>query len=141
METLIEHHETIAALIVRVFLGLLFFFQGYDVVFNVKVINAVNAYQNQFERNGIPRFLTVCGAWFTSYSELIGGLLLVPGLFEYAALCVLGLNLVVASIAFGINTPVWDTKHVFPRLVLIIFLLCIPHQWHALSLDNFFFNK
>jgi len=141
METLIEHHETIAALIVRVFLGLLFFFQGYDVVFKVKVINEINAYQNAFERKGIPRFLTVWGAWFTSYSELIGGLLLVLGLFEYAALCVLGLNLVVASIAFGINTPVWDTKHVFPRLVLIIFLLCIPHQWQALSLDNLFFNK
>ena len=136
MEAIIQHHEAAAVIIARVFLGLLFFFQGYDAVFNVKVNNIIEAYENSFANKGIPKFLTVCGSWFTSYVELIGGFLLVVGLFEYYALYLLGINLIIASIAFGITSPVWDMRFVFPRLALIIFLLVVPHSYDVWSLDN-----
>jgi uncharacterized membrane protein YphA (DoxX/SURF4 family) len=138
METLTLYHEITAAFIARIFLGLLFFFQGYDAVFNVKIKNVVNTYQNSFSNIGIPKFFTICGAWFTSFVELIGGLLLVLGAVEYYTLYLLGLDLLIASIAFGIATPMWDTRHVFPRLALLIFLLAIPASWNVLSLDNLF---
>lgn len=140
METIIQHPEAIATFIARLFLGLLFFFQGYDAVFKIKVKNIIGAYEQPFEKKGIPKFLTVCGSWFTSYVELIGGFLLILGLFEHYVLCFLGIDLIIASIAFGISTPMWDTRFVFPRLVLLIFLFIAPHSWDVLSIDSLINN-
>jgi putative oxidoreductase len=136
MELLTEYNEMTATLIARVFLGLLFFFQGFDAVFKVKVSNVIEAYQATFENKGIPRFLTVCGSWFTSYVELIGGLLLILGLFQCYALPLLGINLIIASIAFGIVSPMWDMRFVFPRLALLLFLLVVPSAWDYYSIDH-----
>ncbi len=111
MPTLIQHHEIVAVLIARVFLGCLFFFQGYDAVFNIKIRNVIYTYQNTFASKGIPKFVTVLGSWFTSYSELICGFLLIIGLFKYYALYFLGMDVILASIAFGITTPMWDMRH------------------------------
>ena len=140
MEIINQYHYIIATLIARVFLGCLFFFQGYDAVFNVRIKNVVKTFENDFAGKGIPRSLTLIGSWFTTLTELIGGALLILGLFEYAALYLLGMNLIVAAIGFGINTPVWDTRHVFPRLLLIIFLLILPQSWNTISLDHLFFK-
>lgn len=140
METVILHHEAIGVFIARVFLGLLFFFQGYDAVFNVKIKNVIDTFQTSFANKGIPRFMTVIGSWFTSYVELIGGAFLVLGLFEYYTLTLLGINLIVVSIAFGITTPMWDTRHVYPRLILLVFLMLIPHSTNILALDNLLFK-
>jgi putative oxidoreductase len=136
VETLSQSHYLFAALLARVFLGCLFFFQGYDAVFKVRIRNVIDTFEADFSRKGIPRFLTVFAAWFTSCTELVGGGLLIIGLFEYLALYLLGINLIIAAIGFGINTPVWNTRHVFPRLVLILFLLVIPQSWDTISLDH-----
>lgn len=141
MNTIFQHHEIAAVFLARVFLGLIYFFQGYDAVFKVKINNIIEAYEVSFENKGIPRFLTFCGAWFTSYVELIGGILLVLGLFEYFALYLLGINLIIASIAFSITTPMWDMRFVFPRLALNLFLLASPNEWSVLSLDYLLFNR
>lgn len=140
MEIISQYHYVAASLIARVFLGCLFFFQGYDAVFKVKIKHVIATFEDEFFQKGIPRFFTVLAAWFTSCTELIGGLLLIPGIFVYPALYLLGLNLVIAAIGFGINTPVWDTRHVFPRLALILFLLAIPQSWNTASLDLLFFK-
>ena len=88
----------------------------------------------------MPRFLIVLATWFTAYTELICGFLLIIGLFESIALFLLGLNLIVAAIGFSINTPMWDSKYVFPRLVLLLLLLIVPNTWDAWSLDSLFFK-
>lgn len=136
METIIQHHEAAGVLITRIFLGSLFFFQGFDAVFKVKVANVIEAYESSFESKGIPRILTVLGSWFTSYAELIGGILLIAGLFQYYALYLLGIDLVLASIAFGIVSPMWNMRFVFPRLALLIFLIVVPSAWDVYSLDH-----
>lgn len=136
METLIQHHEAAAVLIARTLLGLLFFFQGYDAVFRVKIANVITTYEESFENKGIPRFITAAGAWFTSYAELIGGLLLIAGLFQYYALYLLGLNLLIASLAFSMVSPMWDMRFVFPRLALLLFLIAVPASWDLFSLDH-----
>ncbi len=140
MEIIIQYHEATAILIARIFLGLLFFFQGYDAVFNVKIKNVITAYKSSFADKGIPQILTVLGSWFTSYIELIGGLLLTIGLFEYYTLILLGINLIVASVAFGIITPMWDMRFLFPRLTLLLFLLVVPDSWNLYSIDKLFFK-
>ncbi|MDO8998629.1 MAG: DoxX family protein [Bacteroidota bacterium] len=140
MEIINQYHEIAAIFIARVFLGILFFFQGYDAIFNIKISNVIETYQNTFTNVRMPRFLIVLATWFTSYTELICGFLLIIGLFEYVALFLLGLNLIIAAIGFGINTAMWDSKYVFPRLVLILLLLIVPETWDAWSLDSLFFK-
>ena len=139
MGIIIQHRE-IAVFIARIFLGLLFFFQGYDAVFNIKIRNVIGTYQHTFSNKGIPKFLTIIGSWFTSYVELVGGFLLIAGLFKYYAIYFLGIDLIVASIAFGITTPMWDMRFVFPRLALLLFLLVVPTTWDSWSVDNVLFN-
>ncbi len=141
MEIINQHHEIAAIFIARVFLGLLFFFQGYDAVFRVKIKNVIETYQGSFEHKGIPKFLTVSAVWFTSCTELVGGLFLILGLFEYSVLYLLGINLIIAALGFGINTPMWDTRFVFPRLLLVLFLLLVPQAWNGWSLDSLLFSK
>lgn len=140
MEIINQYHEVAAIFIARVFLGVLFFFQGYDAVFNIKVSVVIDTYQNMFEGKRMPRFLIVLASWFTTYTALFCGLLLIFGLFEYTALILLGINLIVAAIGFGLNTPMWDAKYVFIRLALILLLLLTPQAWHAWSLDALFFK-
>lgn len=137
MEVINQQPEAIAVFIARLFLGILFFIQGYDAIFKVKIINIIRTYSDSFAEKGIPRFITVSGAIFTSYVEFIGGFLLIIGLFKYWALYFLGIDLILASLAFGIVTPMWDMRHVFPRLLLLLFLLIVPYSWDIISLDNF----
>jgi hypothetical protein len=66
--------------------------------------------------------------------------LLLLGLFEYAALYLLGINLLVAAAGFGIVTPLWDMRHAFPRLALLLLLLLVPQTWHCWTLDHLFFH-
>lgn len=140
MESITQYHEVIAVFIARVFLGFLFFFQGYDAVFNVGIKNVIDTYEDSFFQKGIPKFLTVFGSYFTSYVELIGGALLIIGLFEYSALYLLGVNLLVVNIAFGIANPMWDMKFVSPRIALLLFLLITPTTWHMWTIDNLIFK-
>jgi len=140
MLALNQYHEIVAVLIARVFLGCLFFFQGYDAVFNIKVKNVIATFEAGFANKGIPKFLTAAASWFTSYTGLVCGLLLIFGLFQYISLYLLGINLIIAAIGFGITSPMWDTRYVLPRLLLILFLLIVPQAWNALSLDNLIFK-
>ena len=67
--------------------------------------------------------------------------MLILGLFQYPALILLGLNLLMVAVAFGLNTAMWDTKYVLPRLILLLFLLIAPPAWDQWSLDVLIFNK
>ena len=138
MEAFAEYHTTAAVFIARVFLGLLFFFQGFDAVFKVKIQNVILAYENALQNKGVPRFFIISGSWFNSCVELVAGLLLIFGLFQSIALFLLGMNLIIACIGFSLVKPMWDMGHVFPRLVLLLFLLMVPASWNAWSLDYFF---
>ena len=136
MNELIKYHESLAVLIARLFLGILFFFQGFDAVFRVRVSNVIQAYQSQFTSNRMPRLLIVLGTYFTSYVELICGFLLIIGFFEFSSLFLLGTSLIVASIAFSVISPMWDMKFLFPRLLLLLFLLLMPITFDIFSVDS-----
>jgi uncharacterized membrane protein YphA (DoxX/SURF4 family) len=136
MEFINQYHQEAAALIARVLLGVLFFFQGYDAIFNIGMRNVITAYKGSFSNKQIPGGLIAMASWFTSLTEFICGGLLILGLMQYPALYLLGINLIVAAIGFGMNTPMWDTKYVLPRLLLLLFLLCIPAHWDIFSIDH-----
>jgi putative oxidoreductase len=136
MQVLFLNHEIAATLIARVILGLLFFFQGYDAVFKIKISGVLATIEEPLSTIKAPLFLIVLGAYFTSYVELICGFLLIIGFLKYYALYLLGIDLIIASIAFGVIKPMWNMQHVFPRLVLLLFLLITPSQWDVISIDH-----
>lgn len=131
------HHETAAALITRVFLGVLFFFQGYDKVFKVKIKGVIETFEYSIISKHLSKTLLVLIAFFTSYIELIGGFLLIIGFLKYYTLYFLGLDLILVAVAFGMIKPMWDMQFVFPRLLLLLLLLVIPSQWDVVSVDYF----
>ncbi len=138
MQSEIFNSEVIAVLIARVFLGLLFFIQGFDAVFGIRMKNVIETAAPPLLGKGVPKLFVVLGSYYTAYAQLIAGAFLVLGLFKYIALYLLGIDLILAGVVFGIITPVWDMRHVFPRLALLIFLLLTPAEWDVLSADYFF---
>jgi putative oxidoreductase len=131
----IHVREMDAAFIARVFLGCVFFLQGYDKVFRMGVKQVIQSVYQPLAEKGVPKIFITLGAFFTSYIELICGALLIIGFVKYYCLYLLGFDLLFAALAFGIIEPVWDMRHIFPRLVLLIFLMIIPSQWDVISID------
>jgi uncharacterized membrane protein YphA (DoxX/SURF4 family) len=131
----IHIREMEAVLLVRVFLGLLFFLQGYDKIFRIKVSQVIENIHTPLAARGVPNFFSVLGAYFTSYTELICGATLIIGFAKYWSLYLLGFDMLFAAIAFGIVEPMWDMRHIFPRLAMLIFLLIMPSQWDVISVD------
>jgi len=126
----------IAELLLRVFCGVIFFYQGYDKLFKVKISGVTATFQVMAEKHNIPQFILKASAIFTSVVEFIGGLMLILGLFKTISLTVLGIDLIIVGIAFSMLEPVWDMRHVFPRLLMVFVLLVLPGEWEFFSLDH-----
>lgn len=139
MET-IFHNREIATLTLRLFLGLLFLFQGNEGVFRIGLNNVTDTYFEGFKTKGIPYLVIAAAAWFTSITALIGGSLLLAGLFTSIAYSLLCANLVATALGFGLLEPLWDLKHSFPRLILLAILMLIPSEWDAYQLDKIILN-
>lgn len=134
---MIELEGTHAAyLIARLFLGILFFVQGYDKVFRVKVQTVYSTMLPSFNRLNMNANLVKIMAYVTSYIELIGGCMLLFGIFTKYALLLLGIDLLIVAIGLGMLTPMWDMQHAFPRLILLLILLILPDYWNIFSLDE-----
>lgn len=136
METITKYQ--VAELILRIFCGVVFVYQGYDKLFKVKISGVTLAFESNAQKNNIPHFLLYAAAAFTSIAEFLGGILLMAGLLKNLSLVILGLDLIVVAAAFSMVEPVWDMRHVFPRLVMVITLLVLPDEWGWLSLDKLF---
>ena len=132
---MLEYKMQIAECIIRLFTGILFFFQGYDKMFKVKISGVVNNFLEQAEHIHIHKPLVTLISYCTSFIELIGGSLLILGLFTNYALIALGFNLVVVCFAFSLIRPMWDMQHVFPRLLLVIILLLFPSEYDKIGFD------
>lgn len=130
-------HFYIAELLLRVFAGVLFLYQGYDKLFRIKMPGVIAAFTADAESNHVPKPVLGLVSYYTSIVEFLGGLFLVLGLFTPYVLYALGLDLVLVCLAFSYMNPMWDMKHVFPRLILVVTLLVFPEESHHYSLDHF----
>ena len=76
-----ELNRSIAVLIIRLILGLIFLMQGFGKVFNwgVEQVYKADFFYGTF-KDLLPDFIIRATAYYTSYIELIGGLLLILGL-------------------------------------------------------------
>jgi uncharacterized membrane protein YphA (DoxX/SURF4 family) len=130
---------SIAELIVRLILGILILAQGYDKIFKVKISGVIQTFEHPMEYK-IPHWLLVISSYFTSYVELIGGLFLIVGFGKSFILPILGIDLILVAVGFSIIKPMWDMQYYFPRLVMLIFLILIPHGADVFSLDHILGN-
>ena len=133
-----QNKYEIFSLIVRVFTGLLFLFRGYDKVFKVGIKGCVEAFKVDTYKLKIPDSLLTMVVVFTSFTEFLGGAFLILGFLYKYTLIFLGLDLIIVSIAFGLVQPMWDTKHAFPRFLLIVLNMFVLIQFDKFTLDKLF---
>ncbi len=121
-------NQTIAVFTMRVLLGLILFMQGYAKVFKFTIDGL---YKNMFEPYEalLPKFLVLFAAYFTTYVELIGGLLLIIGLFRNWVLYAVSLVLLIVAFGHGLQDGIWDLSHVMYRGMLLFALLLLPEEW------------
>jgi uncharacterized membrane protein YphA (DoxX/SURF4 family) len=129
-------NESVLVFILRVILGILFFFQGYDKLFRLKVSGVISFFRQE-SSGRIPNVIIISSAYLTSFIEFICGGLLIVGFFKTGALYLLGLDLILVCGAFSILKPMWDMQQLFPRLILLAILLYLPENWDVLSIDHF----
>lgn len=127
----------IAEMLVRLFAGIVFMFQGYDKLFRIRIPGMVDAFKAESENARIPGPLLSGLAYYTSYVEFLGGFFLIFGFMTNYTLYALSLDLIFVTIAFSYLEPMWDMKHVFPRLMLLVALLILPEHLRQISVDYF----
>lgn len=132
-----ELNRSVALLTMRMLLGLIFLMQGYGKVFTMGVENMFHSgfFYGTF-KDLLPDTVIWSTAYYTSYVELIGGLLLVLGFKSRYALFALASVLIIVSFGHGLAEPIWDLSHVMYRAILIIGLLLLPTEWDNYSLDR-----
>ncbi|MFM9836813.1 MAG: DoxX family protein [Cyclobacteriaceae bacterium] len=135
-------NHSIATLTLRLILGFIFLMQGFGKVFTWGV---EKVYQMDFfyptYKNLLPERLIHVTAYYTSYVELVGGLLIILGFKRDFALYALASVLVIVTFGHGLSEPIWDLSHVMPRTILLVVLLILPKDWDRFSLDVFLGSK
>ncbi len=124
---------------VRWVLGLIFFMAGWWKCFELKPIGHAQRYfvSESYADQWIPQWLL----WGVGVSipvvELVAGGLVCLGLFRRAAYIALGAILVTVTYGHLLLDALFDTtSHIFPRLVLLVFVWVAPWSHDVLSLDS-----
>jgi uncharacterized membrane protein YphA (DoxX/SURF4 family) len=126
---------------IRVLLGIIFFMQGYGKIFSMGMQTVYERFFKDFETTSLAKWLIVSTAYYTSYIELVGGFLLIAGLFRKYAMYLLALDLLIVSFGHGFKEPIWDLSHVIPRAILLSALFLLPADWDKWNVDALIRNK
>jgi putative oxidoreductase len=129
-------NRAFAIFFLRALLGIIFLMQGFGKVFTWGVTNVYASAFQSMEATFLPKWLLWATAYLTSYVELIGGFLLIIGLFRKEALYALAAVLLIVSYGHGLEQAIWDLSHVFPRAIFLASLLLLPQNWDEWHLDK-----
>ena len=126
-----------AILTVRWVLGLIFFMAGWWKCFTLgPVQHARGMFIGQFEGHWIPDWMHWAVGTTIPVVELVAGAMVCLGLFRRASYIALGAILVTVTYGHLLLDPLYDTtSHIFPRLVLLVFVWVAPWKEDVLSLD------
>jgi uncharacterized membrane protein YphA (DoxX/SURF4 family) len=119
----------------RIILGSLFFFQAFDKLFRIGLTDSYLVFHDDCQDKKIPIWFMKLSIATSSYIELFAGFMLILGFFQNYAMLLLGIDLMMLTIGFGYLQGLWDMRHVFPRLVLLVLLYMIPEEQNLWSLD------
>lgn len=123
--------------ILRLILALIFVMQGYGkvVTWGIDNLFEMDFFYDTY-KDLLPYSLIYATAYYTSYVELIGGLLLLVGWKRNLALYALGSVLIIVSFGHGLVDPIWDLDHVFYRTIMLVALLILPESLDIYTIDN-----
>ena len=123
---------------VRWVLGLIFFMAGWWKCFELSPMgHAERFFIERYEETWIPTWMLWATGTTIPVLELLAGLLVCLGLLRNAAYITLAAILVTVTYGHLLTAPLYDTtSHIFPRLVLLVFLFVAPRQFDVLSLDH-----
>ncbi|HTL82188.1 MAG TPA: DoxX family protein [Bacteroidia bacterium] len=138
MEFFNEYRTDLAALLLRVILGILFLGQGYDKIFGMGLKETERGMDEAMSKTHLPTPFINIITIVSSVLEFAGGLLLIVGLWTVPALFILALDLAIVALGMSLRQPLWDMRHFWPRLVMLIILLLLPMEHDRFSIDNFF---
>ncbi len=129
-------NRVIALLTIRLILGLILLMQGFGKVFTWGVDNLYNMpFFHETYTAYFPDIIILITAYYTSYVELIAGILIIIGFKRDYALYAMASVLVIVSFGHGISDPIWDLSHVMYRTILLVVLLLLPKEWDKISID------
>ena len=121
---------------IRLLLGIIFLMQGYGKIFTIGVPGVYEMFFKVFENTFLPKWIVLSTAYYTSYVEMIGGFLLIIGLFRKYAMYLLAVDLFIVSFGHGLMEPIWDLSHVIPRAILLAALFLLPQEWDKWNVDS-----
>jgi len=129
-------NKSLAFLFIRLILGLIFLMQGFGKIFTwgVESIYKADFFYGTY-KDLLPDFIIYATAYYTSYIEFIGGLLLIIGFKTNYTLYALASVLIIVTFGHGLAEPIWDLSHVMYRTILLAALLILPSEWDRFSLD------
>jgi len=127
-----------AIFFVRWVLGLIFFMAGWWKTFDLGPLeHARRLFVEPFADTWIPAWLLWTLGTVIPIVELVAGALMCLGLRVREAGIALGGILVVVAYGHLLHEALFDTTHhIFPRLVLLAFVLASPPERDLLSLDS-----
>ena len=118
-------------------LGLIFFMAGWAKCFKLTPKGHAEKYFTvPYDKTWIPDWMLWAFGTSIPVFELLAGLLVCLGLFRNIAYVILGAILVIVTYGHLLLDPLYDTtSHIFPRLVLLVFVFVAPRSCDVLSLD------
>jgi len=125
-------------LFARLVLGLMFFQGAWWRVFELGPLNhARRFFVDPYADSFLPEWSLWVAGTSVPFVELMGGALVLLGLMRLPGLILLGGVLVTVTFGHLVAEPLFSfSGHVIPRLMLVVFLLVIPQEWDAFSLDE-----
>ncbi len=129
-------NRTVLLFTARIILGLIFLMAGYGKVFTWGIDNVYNSSFASFNTTFLPEFLLKFTAYYTSYIELLAGLLLIVGIKRDYALHALASVLIIVTFGHGLQSPIWDVKDVIFRTILLGALLVAPAEWDKWQVER-----
>ncbi|MCZ6652948.1 MAG: DoxX family membrane protein [Planctomycetota bacterium] len=126
-----------ATLTVRWVLGLIFLMAGWWKCFSLTPLgHAQRFFLDSFKDTWIPEWLLYAFGLSIPVIELLAGALICLGFRKREAYIALGAILVVVTYGHLLLEPLFSTTgHIFPRLVLLVFVWVAPPQYDVFSVD------
>jgi uncharacterized membrane protein YphA (DoxX/SURF4 family) len=128
--------QSIALLLVRAILGVLFFYQGYDKIFRIGIAAVADATSTpeteKIMRKSFFRALIFLSSWI----ELLSGIMLIIGFQRDLWLVMLGADMLGTALIFSIIKPMWDMRYYLPRLLLLVVLMLMPSECDCYRIDS-----
>ncbi|MFN3343852.1 MAG: DoxX family membrane protein, partial [Flavobacteriales bacterium] len=120
MEQFEFYLPALAIAFARILLGVLLLYQGIDKVFGLGIKRVSETYRQELNKAWIPSWVFHITAYYSSWVELIGGGLLILGLFKVVVLPLIAFNFLLVAMAMSTMSPLWDMRYLFPRVVLLL---------------------